>query len=188
MIAASRRSFITGLVALVAAPAIVRAGSLMAVNSSLVPVDWSHKRLMHELVEYVPGAGEAARLDVLYGRLQMRPEWTANVADPAVVMEDARRMYSFNSEAERKRFYANWEADYAFVNGEQWPDEQAAALRIRLPNDWMTSDGLGLHPVTRVYEAGFVPQIPDSLALAAAAVAIAPVVLAKPVTRRFWGK
>lgn len=36
MIAASRRSFITGLVALVAAPAIVRAGSLMPANSGLI--------------------------------------------------------------------------------------------------------------------------------------------------------
>lgn len=37
MIEASRRSFITGLAALVAAPAIVRAGSLMPVKTMIEP-------------------------------------------------------------------------------------------------------------------------------------------------------
>jgi hypothetical protein len=37
MTSLSRRSIITGLVSLVAAPAIVRAGSLMPVSSGLIP-------------------------------------------------------------------------------------------------------------------------------------------------------
>lgn len=35
-----RRSFITGLISLVAAPAIVRVGSLMPVKSMIVPLDF----------------------------------------------------------------------------------------------------------------------------------------------------
>lgn len=38
MIELARRSFITGLIALVAAPAIVRAGSIMPVRSYIEPV------------------------------------------------------------------------------------------------------------------------------------------------------
>lgn len=148
MIEASRRSFITGLAALVAAPAIVRAGSLMAVNSGLMAVNSglmpdSHDHLLRELGER-------------YWRL-------------------------LEHEAE---LVAQQVADSVFMQGEQWPEEFARAgagakigdtIRIRLPADFVRSIDV-------------VPQIPDSLTLAAAAVAIAPVVLAKPVTRRFWAK
>lgn len=188
---ASRRSFITGLVALVAAPAIVRAGSLMPVNSGLVPglslfdLPQYNGVSMRYIVDYVPLVPEA-RMDVLYGQTR------------------------------------------AFVGGEQWSSEECRALmerqavyneafaaggakigdviRIRLPNDFVVSDGPGLTGLEIVQGVAYryvkarrtlepIPQIPDSLALAAAAVAlaaaavaIAPVVLAKPVTRRFWGK
>jgi len=37
LIKPTRRGFITGLVALVAAPAIIRASSLMPINSNLIP-------------------------------------------------------------------------------------------------------------------------------------------------------
>lgn len=171
MIAASRRSFITGLVALVAAPAIVRAGSLMPVNSSLVPMTLTSRMVydgvsMRKIVEYAPGQAYVP-LDVAYGSTG---QWSS---EECRVMMERQIPYELI-----------FEADDA---------ETGRTLRIRLPNDFVVSDGPGARleqsyryiKTRRTLESVLV--IPDSLALAAAAVAIAPVVLAKPVTRRFWG-
>lgn len=146
----ARRSFITGLVALVAAPAIVRAGSLMAVNSGLVPGNTllTIDQITREAVRLFQHCNqELAAIDVLYGSMTLKPG-------------DVRS-------------YVNWEADYAFMAGEQWDKDRSTGL-LRYNKQRRSID--------------VVPKIPDSLALAAAAVAIAPVVLAKSVTRRFWGK
>lgn len=194
MIAASRRSFITGLVALVAAPAIVRAGSLMAVNSGLAPGDSmlmmnqitreavrlfeNSNKFIENLPPYEPGHGPA-QIDVLYGvKGSVGDGWSS---------EECRAIM------ERQIPYESvFEASDA---------EIGRTLRIRLPNDYIVSDGPGsrlmLQDVTeRIANLVFaekndpfgLSQIPDNLALAAAAVAIAPVVLAKPMTRRFWRK
>lgn len=66
----SRRGFLTGFASLIAAPAIVRVGSLMPVKA--LPAFSS----MRGLIDYVPYAGEITRLDVLCSRLFIRPEWT----------------------------------------------------------------------------------------------------------------
>lgn len=175
MIAASRRSILTGLVALIAAPAIVRAGSLMPVNSGLVPVNSGLMPgiSMRELVEYAPEA--CGRVDVLYGKLNVRPEWGGWSNSPGFI----------------ERINAAYD--------EQFPKDNAKigdVIRIRLPNDWTVVS----NPATKLlslYEPETMPKVPDSLALAAAAVAVAPAVLAKPVTpavlakpvtRRFWVK
>lgn len=61
-----RRAFLGGLLALVSAPAIVRAGSLMPVRQMLLsPVS------MRNLIDYVPGDQVITRLDVLYGSLKL---------------------------------------------------------------------------------------------------------------------
>lgn len=148
MIAASRRSILTGLVALVAAPAIVRVGSLMPVNSGLVPGN--------ALLTVDQITREAVRL--------------------------FQNGHTFRALMERQvEINKAWAADDAKIGSQ---------LRIRLPNDFVVIDGppsvLRYNKERRSIDV--VPQIPDSLVLAAAAAAITPVVLAKPVTRRFWGK
>lgn len=59
---ASRRSFITGLVAFVAAPAIVRAGSLMPVKKLV----WPSKFVISDYV-----GSDPVELDVLWGQIQL---------------------------------------------------------------------------------------------------------------------
>lgn len=153
MLEASRRSFITGLVALVAAPAIVRAGSLMLVNSKLIPDLWfdqeSARVGMAQLAQYKYNKDRRS-IDVLYGRKQI----SGNVFFPGDAWDKAWVVVLPD----------------AFVSDERWSIVPQLLERQAVINTQ--------HEV----------RAPDSLALAAAAVAIAPVVLAKPMTRRFWGK
>lgn len=72
----SRRSFFTGLATLIAAPAIVRAESLMKLASTRIA-----KVSMRELGEYSIYDQTVIRLDVLYGSMRVRPEWTAIVPE-----------------------------------------------------------------------------------------------------------
>lgn len=71
----NRRGFITGLVSLVAAPAVVRCASLMPVR------DVS----MRHIVEYSP-SGALLRLDIMYGTLQL---------GDVVTFEGVRHMYDW---------------------------------------------------------------------------------------------
>lgn len=189
----ARRSFITGLVALVAAPTIVRAGSLMPVKATLQPnslleinritseavrLFQSSNAFLEGLPEYEHEA-DAFALDVLYGHYPFieGERWSS---------EQCRAMMERQVEINE-----TWAADDAKIG---------TTIRIRLPNDYTVEMGPALLLQEPFYkEVQFIKakngheweqllQIPDSLALAAAAVAIAPVVLAKPVTRRFWGK
>jgi len=70
----NRRGLITGLISLCAAPAIVRAESLM----KLAPI--KHLKYdnisMREITEYVVTDVRIGTLDVLYGFSFPRPEWT----------------------------------------------------------------------------------------------------------------
>lgn len=174
MIAASRRGFIAGALALVAAPTIVRAASLMPVNSRLQPSplltldDWARGLLRH-LPEYVPGEDTVGSYDVLFGHKQMRPEWS--------LFTEIDRQYDEQFGAEGAKI--------------------GDVLRIRLPNDFIVADGpaISLQVVPPQYVEYYLgqrrpalPVIPEPLALAVAAVAVAPVLLEKSVTRRFWGK
>lgn len=63
----SRRSFFTGFATLIAAPAIVRAESLMKLGRTEIIKPWTP-----ELV---------TRLDVFYGSMYVKPEWTAAIFD-----------------------------------------------------------------------------------------------------------
>lgn len=178
----ARRSIITGLVALVAAPAIVKVSSLMPVNAALQP--------NNSLSEWAQGAGRLF-LD--------SNDWMQDT--------NAHHMVEMNKDGELTMRHVS---DYEFYKGEQHSvdvlygstgqnlssddvkslmerqyDTVFAAdgakiddrLRIRLPNDYIV--GKVTPPV---------PVALGPLALAAAAVAVAPVLLEKPVTRRFWSK
>lgn len=178
----ARRSILTGLVALVAAPAIVKVSSLMPVNSKLVP-SWP----------------------IGYGNSLLTID---------EITREAVRLFQ-NSNA----FIEKMDREYEFYNGEQWSKDEldvfakrggqkiGDVLRIRLPNDYIVSDGPSLD-VTHTADAfGYMmlnsgiikageqaftaPQLPTALGVAALAVAAAPVIeeaLAKPVSRRFWSK
>lgn len=167
-----RRSILKCLVGLVAAPAIIKVSSLMPVNAGLQPGNG--------LLTIDQITREAVRL-----------------------FQNNNRMHA--------EFVRQAHEDYAFTSGEQWPDAFAAdgakigdTLRIRLPNDFVVSDGPSLElshtadafaymTLTRHRQGWLSPEpvVPVAfgpLALAAAAVAVAPAVLERPVTRRFWAK
>lgn len=71
----SRRSFFTGLATLIAAPAIVRAESLM----KLAPTRIISPTTL--IITDYPINMDVTRLDVLYGSMRVRPEWTALIPD-----------------------------------------------------------------------------------------------------------
>lgn len=70
MIEPSRRSFITGLAALVAAPAIVRAGSLMPVRGTKLWFDEEQCRVALDAITSYKLC-DPVKLDVLCGRMVM---------------------------------------------------------------------------------------------------------------------
>jgi hypothetical protein len=173
-----RRALITGLAALVAAPAIVKASSLMKVApTEKLSRYWEYNPLLDKWTQY-------SRLASL--TLQ---DYNERVVQP-----------SLQAFAEQHRL------DHAFYDGEQWEAAQVGdVVRIRLPNDYVADavshsadafaygmiehHGLQYNKVRRSIDR--VPQIPTALGVAALAVAAAPVVeqaLQKPVTRRFWSK
>lgn len=202
-----RRSLLVGLAALITAPAIVKAGSIMPVNSKLVS-----KMTMDELVQWrIDQAGAAMERQladaVMYGsgNSQMSVDQ---------ITREAVRLFK-NSNSFIQGLDAQYALDYKFMDGEQWPAEFARdgakigdTLMIRLPSDYIMSDGPGLSVqdvterwleydkptrtiVQRQRAINSVPSIPTPLAVAALAVAAAPLVeqaLQKPVTRRFWSK
>lgn len=181
MIAASRRTLITGLVALVAAPAIVKVASLMPVNAALQPGN--------------------------------------NLLTLDMITREAVRRFK-NSNLFIRSMDAQFAEDRAFYEGEQWDKGFVAdgakigsQLRVRLPSDFVVSDGLSLsmqepsivvicelyRDSNRSWEYDVllnkwservslspVPVAP--LAVAAVALVAAPEILKTPVTRRFWSK
>lgn len=155
MIETSRRSLITGLVALVAAPAIVKVASLMPINASLQPA---------RLVTLNEITREAVRLFV-DSNLNFVPSFVERV-----------------NAAYCEQFAAG---------GAKVGD----VLRVRLSKDYTVGDYVS-HPAdefqyttlsSRRIHHETVDFVPDKLALAAAACVVAPMLLEKPVTRRFWG-
>jgi hypothetical protein len=184
MIELGRRGFIGGALALIAAPAIVKASSLMKVApTEIISLDpWSNSYLsVQEIVR------ESVR------------QFRNSNAFVRAMQEQYREDYEFMA--------GNAENDW------QWPDvggKIGTQLRIRLPADFTVTDGPGLSVQDTVEQQAYVslagrmrpvtkdeflarwpdcpePVIPSSLALAAAAVAVvAPEVLKVPVTRRFW--
>ena len=63
----NRRSIITGLISFVAAPAIVRVESLMKIHKPIIS--------MRLITEYNPADCMVTMIDILYGRLEIKPEW-----------------------------------------------------------------------------------------------------------------
>lgn len=72
----ARRSFLTGLASLIAAPAVVRAASLMSMRGIVVP-QFSLRRI----TEYYVTSIASRRLDIAYGKMAIRPEWVVVVSD-----------------------------------------------------------------------------------------------------------
>lgn len=202
----SRRSLITGLAALVAAPAIVKVASLMPVNAKLQPTHW-------RLVEFD-------------GLKEYRCSW----ADQNGVRMRAVEDYKFfkddqwepvgvaygstNSKLspEDVRLLMEKQVEYndAFgADGAKIGDQ----LRIRMPGDFLALDGPSMNIqhtadaftyatlqlgerydiaatlLAQQHAINAERETVGKLALAAAAaVAVVPQVLATPVTRRFWAK
>lgn len=158
----ARRSLIKGLVALVAAPAIVKVASLMPVNAALQPGGIS----MRVLTEYVPGEA-AVQLDVLYGSLKLGNVVTWEAVDRGplrqfvVIEADGTGTLPKGTQEIVDRWHqsvyddivakSELQADLLWASGEQWG-----------------ANGLRYNKARRTLEP--VPAIPDPLALAAAAV------------------
>lgn len=162
----SRRSIITGLVALVAAPAIIKVASVMPINSGLV----SDSVSMRLLADYESGV-PAARLDVLYGTKN-------SLLTTNAITRDAVQLFRNSNEFVKnldRQYDAEFAANYVFYDGEQWGgrylayDKQRRTIVERLP-------------------LPTVPVVVAPLALATAALVAAPEILKTPVTRRFWDK
>jgi hypothetical protein len=78
MIELPRRRFITGLIGLIAAPAIVRASSIMSIWPYVAPAD---PISMRPLLKYEAWDGTIDRVDVLFGYLdRIPPAWTVSVS------------------------------------------------------------------------------------------------------------
>jgi len=73
----NRRGLITGLISLCAAPAIVRAESLMKLApTKLIKIECDIAGVkFRKLTEYVVTDSELGRLDILFFTLLPRPEW-----------------------------------------------------------------------------------------------------------------
>lgn len=130
-----RRSILKGLVALIAAPAIIKVGSIMPINSGLVP-----------------GNSYLAICDIT---------------------REAVRLFH-NSNEFIKELDEQYKDDRAYYEGMQWSQAEMNAMSLRYNRERRSIDR--------------VPQIVGPLALAAVVVAVAPAILEKPVTRRFWSK
>jgi hypothetical protein len=124
----SRRSFITGLGALfIAAPAIVRASSLMPVKAISDGIS------LRKIAVYDVGADESiTRLHVLFGSMQVRPEWTALELPPELVLDEysariIKPMQDKFAESVAKSIMARQDAafDLAYYEGQQWPSAAA---------------------------------------------------------------
>lgn len=75
MIELPRRKFITGLASLIAAPAIVRASSLMPVKLFKPSMNVMNVMTNYNLNDDVI----ITQVDVLYGWLNIDPKWTINL-------------------------------------------------------------------------------------------------------------
>lgn len=158
----ARRGFITGLAAFVAAPAVVKASSLMTCAPTeviraprgIICEFWADK-----VIEYTHQS-DVVYLDVLF----------ASIEQEAILARDFYQGQEWNDEQVGTMLRGD-DGMPVVSSGTEW--------RVRE----MYKDG----PVVKEV---FVPtpQVPAPLALAAAAVAAAPAVLEKPVTRRFWSK
>jgi hypothetical protein len=126
----SRRSFITGLGALfLAAPAIVRASSLMPVKALAEGISL-RKITQYNFVEVQP----VNRLDVLYGRLHVRPEWADLVVPSPISLDEysarilapmiERMQQSVADAIMSKREIC---ADLDFMQGSQWSEPKSYA-------------------------------------------------------------
>lgn len=190
----ARRSIIKGLVALVAAPAIIKVADLMPVNAALQPgnslltIDQitreavqlfkNSNEFLRKLPEqYRPGEGNAT-LDVLYGNMGLR------VGDVMTLLDGPSGNRQFVVTAtEQDHLHVEYIADKDFyAHGEQWSEERD----MQRYREHYEGSSLRYNKQRRSIDV--LPQIPAPLALAAAAVVVAPVLLEKPVTRRFWAK
>jgi len=161
----ARRSILQGLVALVAAPAIVRVASLMPCAPTEVIRPGNQWLTLNEITR------EAVRR-----------------------FEDTNALIKSMDEQYREDFEfvsgAQWPSGFDALGA-----KVGGTLRIRLPNDYTVTDGPSLvcqEPAERmVYVKArrtLVPesQVVDALAVVAVAAVAVPKLLEKPVTRRLW--
>lgn len=79
----NRRSFITGLISFAAAPAIVHVESLMKLPKPAIS--------MRLITEYNPTDCMVTMIDILYGRLEIKPEW-------AVILDNCSQKIYYDGE------------------------------------------------------------------------------------------
>lgn len=170
-----RRSILKCLIGAIAAPAIIKVAGIMPVRASLQPAGIS----MRSLVDYVPGDQDIERLDMLYGFV---PDGSIRLGDTITWEGESRGplrqfVVTATNDADRMISYAS--------------SDSMEVGRLRTETPWITSQtegGLMFRSISKseALERWPAPSAIDGLALAAAAVAIAPTVLKTPVTRRFW--
>ncbi len=74
----NRRGFITGLISLVAAPAIVRAGSLMPIKAEIIkPLRQFVVTGIDDYMQLAP----CTPIDVLYGTIKIKNCWDVKLGD-----------------------------------------------------------------------------------------------------------
>lgn len=174
-----RRSILKCLVGLVAAPAIIKVSSLMPVNAALQPNSMlTIDQITREAVRLFVNSNKFLReMDEQYREdyaFVAGEQWDgAKIGDTLRIRLPSDFVVSDRPELSGVEINARYQAqhDRAYFEGEQF-------MLATLNKDgslWQARENR-------------VPQISAPLALAAAAVAVAPKVLATPVTRRFWSK
>jgi hypothetical protein len=167
-----RRSLLKGLVALVAAPAIIKVADLMPVKASLQPIGLNY--------DTATGIWSEVWRDEFIDDLRFvdGSQWT----DKEMLSLKARQAFH----------NGQWENSPGFIQrvNQQYDDQFGAqgakigdTLRIRLPNDYTVTRN-PLFPA--INDMAGKLATPDKLGIAAAAIAVAPIVLKTPVTRRLW--
>jgi hypothetical protein len=163
-----RRSLITGLVALVAAPAIVKVGSLMVCS----PTEVIRPNTLLTINEITR---ESVRLFKASNRYLTLDDYAQRIVGPM-----ADRLA--DQVAQDVLMQREHRSDLVFYDGEAWDHVWVDSIQLQ-------DAQLRYNKERRSID--HVPQIPTALGVAALAVAAAPVVeqvLQKPVTRRFWSR
>lgn len=114
IIQSSRRGFLTGLVSVLAAPAIVRVASIMPVST--------------------PASGIGGVHALIYGG--GRGGGKSNLLMIRQITFEAIRMFQ-NSNAFLTQIDQEYREALEISSGQQWPAPIGTRLRIRLPNDYV---------------------------------------------------
>lgn len=111
----TRRSFLTGLTALVAAPAIVRASSLMPVRSHFVCItDWPFNASTSLLDNSKP-INDAIAYAVAKGRDVYIPAGVFVIKNQLVVNNDGKRKFTITGTGIKSKIEYHYQSPYALV-------------------------------------------------------------------------